>query len=369
MTQTPAQQRRSGPAIATILGLAAIAVVMVYVWRASGEIVPAPSEQSEIIESGPAGPPPPPLLAARIGELGQSFDGRVGIVVRSVEDGWAASHGGGGLFPQQSLSKIWVAASVLDQVDAGALQLSDTVTLTRKDLTIFHQPIRKRIGETSYTTDIADLMNRAMTQSDNTANDVLFRRVGGQDGVGRFLVRHNLAEIAIGPGEKILQTQAAGMTWDDSFSYDRNFWHVRETVPPKVRAKALIDYVADAPDAATPAAIARGLARLQRGELLTPKSSTLLLDLMQQSKTGPDRLRGGVSEGWSLAHKTGTGQVMGSYATAYNDVGILTSPGGRHYALVVMMASTKQPVPVRQALMSAVTRLVIACESAGGTGC
>jgi beta-lactamase class A len=63
-----------------------------------------------------------------------------------------------------------------------------------------------------------------------------------------------------------------------------------------------------------------------------------------------------------LAHKTGTGQVMGYYATAYNDVGILTSPRGQHYAVVVMIASTQRPVPERQALMAAVTRAVIAAR-------
>jgi beta-lactamase class A len=95
----------------------------------------------------------------------------------------------------------------------------------------------------------------------------------------------------------------------------------------------------------------------------------VLLDLMDLSKTGPDRLRGGLSEGWTLAHKTGTGQVMGSYASAYNDVGILTSPTGRHYALVVLVGSTHESVPVRQALMSNVTRTVIACEGAGAATC
>jgi beta-lactamase class A len=76
------------------------------------------------------GPPPPAQLTAQIDTLGRSFDGRVGIVVRSVDAGWTASFGGADLFPQQSVSKLWVAATVLDRVDAGAMQLSDPVTLT-----------------------------------------------------------------------------------------------------------------------------------------------------------------------------------------------------------------------------------------------
>ncbi len=325
---------------------------------------PAPSAQDEAAFL-PGRSPPPRQLATQIEALGQGFPGRAGIVVQSVDSGWTADFRGGGLFPQQSVSKLWVAASVLDQIDRGQMQLVDPVTLTRADLTIFHQPIRQRIGEGSYTTDIAELLRFAMTQSDNTANDVLFRRVGGQEGVARFLVGHKLDEIAIGPGEKLLQTRSAGMAWDDRFSFGKTFWQVRETVPVAVRAKALAAYVANPPDAATPVAIANGLSRLARGELLSRGSSAYLIDLMSQSKTGPDRLKSGLKDGWSIAHKTGTGQVLGTFATGYNDVGILYGPSGRTYALVVMIASTRATVKERQALMGAVTRTVIACDEMG----
>jgi beta-lactamase class A len=325
-------------------------------------LAPSLVEPANQIVSIPSGPPPPARLAAEIKALGQSFDGRIGIAVRSVSDGWTAEFGGGALFPQQSVSKLWVAASVLDRVDAGSMRLSDPVTLTKADLTIFHQPIRKRIGEGAYTTTISELLRFAMTQSDNTANDVLFRRVGGRDGIGAFLMRKKIDEIAMGPGEKLLQTQTVGMKWDDSFSYGRTFWTVREALPIPDRARAIGNYVTNPPDGATPDAIAHALARLKSGDLLSGKSTAYLIDLMNQSKTGPDRLKAGLSDGWTMAHKTGTGQVMGYYATAYNDVGILTSPQGQHYAVVVMIASTQRPVPERQALMAAVTRAVIAAR-------
>jgi beta-lactamase class A len=349
-----------------LVALAIVAAMSFLVARSfnrSGPVVSAQQDAlpvSEIVKAPTNEPIPPKALTQRISALGSAFDGRVGIVVRSVDEGWSATYRSEGLFPQQSVSKLWVAATVLEQVDGGELSLSDTMVLTAKDLTIFHQPIRKRIGSGMYTATIAELLNFAMTQSDNTANDALFRKVGGQDGVGRFLAKHDLAEIAIGPGEKDLQTKAAGMTWDDSYSYGRTFWRARETVPISVRAKALGNYVTNPPDGATPAAVALALTRLARGDLLSKGSTGYLLDLMAKSKTGPDRLRAGLSDGWLLAHKTGTGQVLGTYATAYNDVGILTSPKGKRYALVVMIASSQQPVPVRQALMAEVTRAVIA---------
>lgn len=312
----------------------------------------------------PEGPPPPAALQQQISLLGQSFDGRVGIAVRSIADGWTAIHGGGVLYPQQSVSKLWVAAAVMDRVDKGQMRLTDGVTLTRADLTIFHQPIRKRIGDGAYTAKVDELLWFAMTQSDNTANDALFRFVGGQQGVGAFLAAKGLNEIAMSAGEKQLQMEIAGMQWNDAYSYGRTFWKVRETLPIPHRARAISTYVANPSDGATPEAIAEGLARLKQGKLVSAASSTFLIDLMSQSKTGPDRLKSGLSEGWTLAHKTGTGQVMGYYATAYNDVGILSSPAGKHYAVVVMIGSTRRSVPQRQALMRAVTQAVIASNAA-----
>ena len=59
-------------------------------------------------------------------------------------------------------------------------------------------------------------------------------------------------------------------------------------------------------------AIVNALARLKRGELLSPSSTARLLSIMGNTKTGANRLKGGLKPGWSLSHKTGTGQVLGS---------------------------------------------------------
>ncbi len=43
----------------------------------------------------------------------------------------------------------------------------------------------------------------------------------------------------------------------------------------------------------------------------------------------------------------------------YNDIGILTAPDGRSYAVAVMIKKTTTPLPVRMTLMNNVTRAVI----------
>ena len=65
------------------------------------------------------------------------------------------------------------------------------------------------------------------------------------------------------------------------------------------------------------------------------------------TKTGANRLKGGMAPGWALNHKTGTGQVLGSQQAGYNDIGILTAPDGKSYAVAVMIKLTSVPLPVR----------------------
>jgi beta-lactamase class A len=90
---------------------------------------------------------------------------------------------------------------------------------------------------------------------------------------------------------------------------------------------------------------------------------------MAQTRTGRMRLRGGLATGWTLAHKTGSGQILNGVQAGYNDIGILTSPEGRHYAVAVMIRRTATPNLTRMPLMQNVTRAVIAYdESLGGRG-
>ena len=96
-------------------------------------------------------------------------------------------------------------------------------------------------------------------------------------------------------------------------------------------------------------------ARLARGELLSPSSTKVLLNLMSQVKSGPQRLKAGVPYDWAFVHKTGTGQDLPPVSTGYNDIGIMTAPDGTRYAVVVMMAETTATVPQRMQFMQSIS--------------
>ena len=52
--------------------------------------------------------------------------------------------------------------------------------------------------------------------------------------------------------------------------------------------------------------------------------------------------------------------MLGAQQAGYNDIGILTAPDGRSYAVAVMIKLTSVPLPVRMTLMNNVVRAVIA---------
>jgi beta-lactamase class A len=193
---------------------------------------PAPKPAPVMRPSTPA----PAALHSQIVALGRAFDGKVGIAVRSIDNGWELGWKDDDLYPQQSVSKLWVAVTALDAVDKGRVSLDDQVTLTRSDLTVFHQPIAAKIlGGSRYTTSLGELMFKAITTSDNTCNDKLMRSVGGADAVRRMIRAKGLGAIRFYNGERNLQSKIAGLTWSPSYSIGRAFFEARNALPMSVR--------------------------------------------------------------------------------------------------------------------------------------
>jgi beta-lactamase class A len=339
--------------VGTALALAAAASV------GASATSQAPAPQKATPAARPA-PPAPAYIQGRVTELGKGFNGQVGIAVRSIDEGWSTGWKADELYPQQSVSKLWVSIAAMDAVDRGKVSLYDKVSLTRDDLTLFHQPIAALILGGNYTTTLGDLMVKAITTSDNTANDKLMRSIGGPDAVRATIKAKHLGTIRFYNGERALQSRIAGLIWSPSYSIGNAFYQARDALPRTIREGAFNRYVNDPYDGAAPSAIVNALARLKRGELLSPGSTTYLLDIMSHTKTGANRLKGGLAPGWVLNHKTGTGQVLGPQQAGYNDIGILTAPDGRSYSVAVMIKLTSVPLPVRMELMNNVVRAVIA---------
>ena len=315
----------------------------------------------------PIRPAPAPLELAVEG-LWRNFQGLSGIAIRAVDEGWTVERGGRRRLPQQSVSKLWVAITVLDQRDQGRLKLDDEVMVRPEDLTLFHQPIAYLVKGEGFRTTVGGLLERALRNSDNTANDRLLSYVGGPSAVRQVIADKRLGDIRFGPGERLLQSKTAGLVWQPALALGNAFAIARAKLDPAVRAAALDAYIADPPDGAAPLSIADSLARLARGELLSETSTRYLLETMGRSVTGRGRLRAALPAGWQIAHKTGTGQDLGTRNAGFNDVGLLTAPDGRRYAIAVMIGDTRRPIRERQQLIQGVAAAVATYGSTGMGG-
>lgn len=315
----------------------------------------------------PVAPPPvdpsfrraPAGLEERIHNIWLNSPGKTGIAIQRIDGEWSVSRRGDDLFPQQSVSKFWVVLAVLDAVDQGKLRLDQNVRIGREDLTVFYQPLAARVpANGALNLTVRELIDLAITRSDNTANDSLLRTVGGPQAVRAFISKKNLGAIRFGPGERLLQAGTAGLTWQQSYSLGRNFQAARQALPMETRRRAMDRYLADPVDGASPTAIARALSRLARGQLLSPESTALMLGVMERTRSGPNRLKAGLPSGWRFGHKTGTGQDFAGFTAGYNDIGIATAPDGTRYAIVVLLGNSPAPVAQRMQIMQSVSRAV-----------
>jgi beta-lactamase class A len=305
-------------------------------------------------------------LKQQVLTLAQRFDGKAGIAIVSLRDGWEIGWNSNSLFPQQSCSKLWVAITAMDAVDRGKLRLDDRVTLGRGDLTLFHQPLREKVlGQGAHTTTLGSLLFDAITESDNTANDKLMRSVGGPTAVREMIARKGLGAIRFYNGERALQSKIAGLIWSQSYSIGNAFFDARNALPMAVRKAAFERYLADPYDGASPHAIASALASLKRGELLKPASSAKLLSIMGQTRTGKLRVRAALAPGWDWNHKTGTGQELNGRIGGINDIGLLTAPDGSVYAMAIMTVPNSSDGGAQE-LMRNVAKAVMAAHQARG---
>jgi beta-lactamase class A len=280
----------------------------------------------------------------------------LGVGLMNLESGQHFTLAGDRRFPMQSVMKLPLAAAVLGEVDAGRLSLAETLLLTEKELSPPWSPIADAWpARSAYTVEA--LLSAALADSDNTAADLLMKRIGGPGVVSAWLQSQNLNDIRVDRYERELQPQVLGMAsfraaWKGSAAFDA----ARDTVPPATRHAAALAYLADPRDTATPEAMLTFLRKLDAGELLSLASTRRLLALMSSSPRGGERLKAGLPKTAAFAHKTGSSGADQGLTSAYNDVGIFTLRNRRSYAAAAFLSGSSASEPDRAALFAEVGR-------------
>lgn len=285
--------------------------------------------------------------------------GLLGVGVVNLESGETWTFNGDHPFPMQSVFKAPLGAAVLAEVDAGRLTLDEILTIDEKDISPGLSPVADAWpARDTYT--VRELLNLAVGVSDNTAADVLMKRIGGPGAVTSWLVDHHIDEVRIDRYERELQPEANGMAsfriaWKGAEAYQA----AMNTVPPERRRAAMRAYLADPRDTATPRGALVFLTSLQEEPILTPASRQLLLSIMTQTTTGPKRVKAGLPPGSVFAHKTGTGRTDLGVTPAVNDIGIVTLPDGRKYAVAVFLSGSTLDEDAREAILADVARAIV----------
>jgi beta-lactamase class A len=291
-------------------------------------------------------------------DLARGFDGRVGICVRDGSQTTCLN--GDQRFALQSVMKLLVSLAVMDAVDHRGWRLDESILVRKEDLSLYNQPIAKLVTESGYRTTVGDLVRRAIMDSDCAAVDILVGKLGGPKAVQAFLDRKSITGVRFDRDEKHLQTEIVGLEWRSEFVDPAVLDRAIASVPEDRRDASYRRYQADPRDTATPKGMALLLDSLAQGKLLSPASTRYLLDVMTQTVTSPDRLKAGVSKGWTLAHKTGTSGSWKGVTAATNDVGVLTAPDGHKLPIVVFISDSREISAKRAALMARATSLTIA---------
>ncbi len=264
--------------------------------------------------------------------------------------------------PLQSAFKAALAAAVLSRVDSKQLRLDDAIVLTAKDLSIDYSPIAQdflRANVTERSFSFRELVDAAVTTSDNTAADVLLEKIGGPPAVSRFLEEHGISNFRVDRYERDLQSEFHGIPrFDASMSTSEGSDAAVASVPPERRIAAYEAYLADPRDRASPRAAITFLDALAAGRLLGEESTRWLRQTMAETMTGKNRLRAGLDAGTRLEHKTGTSGTVNGRNGATNDYGIATLPSGRRVAIAAFLSDSSLPEAEREALLADVARAV-----------
>ena len=243
--------------------------------------------------------------------------GRIGVAALDTSTGARISYRGERRFAMCSSFKWLLAAVALQRLNS-----DETLPIAQSDM-IFNSPITgEHVGGAM---SVEALCEATVVTSDNTAANLLLRRLGGPQRFRAYLMNYVDTVTRIDRYEPELNENAPG----------------------------------DRRDTTTPDAMVRVMNRLLvEGDGLRRENRERLLGWMVACRTGLDRLRGGFPPDWRAGDKTGTSD---GERNATNDVAIAWPPSKSGPILVAcFMSNSVVGLPARKAAHARVGRMIAA---------
>jgi beta-lactamase class A len=252
-----------------------------------------------------------------LGALERRVPARMGVsaldLATGARVGWRADE----RFATCSTFKAFLAAAVLERVDHGRERADRHVTWTAADLQP-HSPATEAALANGLS--VEELCAAIVRVSDNCAANLLLKTLGGPAGMTRWYRSLGDRVSRLDRWEVALNTALKG----------------------------------DPRDTASPNATVANLRAVLLGDRLSAASRAKLTGWMATSAPGPNRIKAGVPQGWTVAHKTGTGDNG-----ATNDIGLLTAPDGRQVLLAIYLTETSASLPDCEAAIADATRAAL----------
>jgi beta-lactamase class A len=288
-------------------------------------------------------------VSQKIEKLTEGLVGRIGVAAQEIGGEKVIAINGDETFAMASTYKVAIATKVMDLVDKGELSLDQMVEIPHDMYVAGEVAIAERFPYPGVRFSLANLIYAMITESDNTATDVCMGLAGGPAAVTENLRRLGINDFRVDrltteilrdfyglPGPATPETLA------EAVSNNPALWTEQADPNP--------DFEADPRDHTTPLAMLQLLLAIDNGTAMSPKSREFLLGVMSRTRTGAGRLKGLLPKGTPVAHKTGT---VGGIA---NDVGYVTLPDGRRFAIAVYTNSSETPVADRERAIAEVAR-------------
>lgn len=288
-------------------------------------------------------------VSQKIEKLSQGLVGRIGVAAQEIGSKEMITVNGDETFVMASTYKVAIATTLLNRVDKGEVQLTDLIDITQEMMVAGDNAIALNFVHPGIELSVANLIEPMITESDNTATDACLKLAGGPDAVTKMMRSIGITELRV-----------------DRYTSEilRDFYGLPDKAYASVLAEALandptlaakqpdrnLDFEMDPRDYSTPKAMLELLLAIDSGEVLSEKSREFLLATMSRTRTGAGRLKGLLPKGTPVAHKTGT---IGGVA---NDVGFITLPDGRRFAIAVFTKSSTTPEASRDRAIAEVSR-------------
>lgn len=249
-------------------------------------------------------------------KIEKSFDGKIGVYAINTENNKIIAYRGSEHFPVQSTFKLIGVAALLKQSEEQDNLLNEKIIYTKNDL-IFFYPVTGNYVTQGMT--LGALAEAAMSYSDDTAINLIMKKLGGPQQVNNF---------ANSIGNKTFNIEH----YEANLNSDPN----------------------NTQDTSTPKDMAISLQKLTLGDSLQQPQRAQLAMWMRNNTTSYKRMRAGAPIGWAVADKTGSGD----YGVA-NDIGILWSPINKPVVLAIYTVQNNKKAKSRDDIVASVTSMVL----------